>query len=188
MRRHLEQEALMMADDEPEEYYGEEYDDDEEEYYEQHPYEDDDETGTTWELKEAFAAGWSAKPRAAGKKKARGYTDAPQSPKGGGKGKQRKEWRDPAECKKKSRCAACGQIGHWHSDPQCPKNGGASGTGGTSPSGANFSSNNPDGDGGNEPRVSRVNWTFVNGWDMVGDYEMRSSPLPTSPVKVQLSW
>ena len=89
--------------------------------------------------------------------------------------------RDPAERKKKSRCAECGQIGHWHSDPQCPKNGGASGTGGTSPSGANFSSNNPDGDGGNEPRVSRVNWTFVDGWDMVGDYESASDALLTSP-------
>ena len=34
-----------------------------------------------------------------------------------------------------------------HSDPQCPENGGASGTGGTSPSGANFASSKPDGDG-----------------------------------------
>ena len=68
---------------------------------------------------------------------------------------------------------------------QCPENGGASGTGGTSPSGTNFAFSNPDGDG-NEPRVSRVNWTFVNGWDMVGDY-MRvlrtcSSPPQMSPV------
>ena len=177
----LEQEALMMnPDDEPEEYDDEEYGDEEEDYYEQYPYEEEDETGTTWELKEAFAAGWSAKSRAAGKKKARGYSEGPSSSKGGGKGKQRKEWRDPNERKKKSRCAACGQIGHWHSDPQCPKNGGASGTGGTSPSGANFASRNPDGDG-NEPRVSRVNWTFVNGWDMVGDYESASDALLTSP-------
>ena len=23
--------------------------------------------------------------------------------------------------KKKSKCSACGQYGHWHNDPECPK-------------------------------------------------------------------
>lgn len=175
----LEQEALMADDDEQDEI-------DEGEYYttrRRRRIAIEGETGTTWELKEAFAAGWSAKSRAAGKKKARGYSDGPSSSKGGGKGKQRKEWRDPNERNKKSHCAACGQIGHWHSDPQCPKNSGASG--GTNPSGtgANFTgavSSTPANDD-REPRVSRVNWTFVNGWDMVGEHSSASDALLTSP-------
>ena len=28
--------------------------------------------------------------------------------------------KSPAELKKSSHCGACGQLGHWHSDPECP--------------------------------------------------------------------
>ena len=31
-----------------------------------------------------------------------------------------------SEAKAKSRCAKCNQVGHWHRDPECPKNQGTS--------------------------------------------------------------
>lgn len=71
----LEQEALTMDADQPDEdqeEYGEEWEDWEEEYYE-------DETGSLGELKEAYAAGWNAKSRAAGARKARAIPEARQA-------------------------------------------------------------------------------------------------------------
>ena len=57
----------MAHDEEPgehdeDEFYEEENEDDRYDHYDQHC--EEDETSTTWDLKEAFAAGWSAKSRA----------------------------------------------------------------------------------------------------------------------------
>ena len=80
------------------------------------------------DLREAYAAGWKAKQKASEKKKQRGHGPAGSAKgrgkKGGGKSRP-PDNRSAEDRKKNSRCAACGQIGHWHSDPICSKHGGA---------------------------------------------------------------
>ena len=177
----LEQEALTMGHEEPEEEYyedGEWWDEEEEGEY-----------GQMEELKEAYAAGWSAKHRSASVRKARGYSDGGKS-KGKGKGKQRPDdRRNPEDRKKKSRCAACGQIGHWHSDPQCPKNkekSAASQQGsGTLLAGTASGSGDATAAEAAGTRVSKVNWTFMmrsdrdrdyeDGWERIRAYESEDS-------------
>ena len=83
---------------------------------------------------EAFLAGFeSAKNRASGKTKARGY-------KGEGRGSTSKP-RTPEQIKKakqNSKCASCGEYGHWHGDPECRMNDGANGKGGTGKGSSKF--------------------------------------------------
>ena len=68
-----------------------------------------DETGTSVDLKEAWAAGWSAKKKMADKKKSRGFTKTPQQhPQGG-----------PDPRKVGSVCSSCGVEGHWRGDVEC---------------------------------------------------------------------
>lgn len=180
----LEQEALTMDADQPDEdqeEYGEEWEDWEEEYYE-------DETGSLGELKEAYAAGWNAKSRAAGARKARGYSNPggkASSSKGSGKAKGKSKARPPdnrqvADRKKTSRCAACGQMGHWHSDPICPKN--RQGQGQGEQQEANFTGlagSTSTGSTEDPPKISRVNWTLMmsrdDGWERIKEYESSSS-------------
>ena len=164
----LEQEVFNMEHEEPEEEYDE------------GDWQDEEEEGQMEELKEAYAAGWSAKHRSASARKARGYSDGGKG-KGKGKGKARPEdRRNPEDRKKKSRCAACGQIGHWHSDPQCPKNkekaagSGAPLAGTSEPSVASAETAGT--------RVSKVNWTFMmrhdrydDGWERIRSYESEES-------------
>lgn len=77
------------------------------------------------ELREAYAAGWTAKAQSAGARKARGYKGSGKGPgksKGKGKGKKRPpDERAIAKRKEKSTCAACGGKGHWRGDPECPR-------------------------------------------------------------------
>ena len=151
------------------------------------------------DLREAYAAGWKAKQKASEKKKQRGHGPA-GSAKGRGKkggGKSRPPDNRSAEDRKRtSRCAACGQIGHWHSDPICPKHGGAgsasagsqanftgvASNAGGSPSNSQASTTrNPE----EKPKVSRVNWTYMvgrgghdddlDGWERIRGYGSSSS-------------
>ena len=174
----LEQEVLNMEHEGPEE----------EEYYEEGHWWDEEEEGygQMEELKEAYAAGWSAKHRSASVRKARGYSEGGKS-KGKGKGKQRPDdRRNPEDRKKKSRCAACGQIGHWHSDPQCPKNkekAAASQPSGALLAGTSAGSGDVTSSAAPGTRVSKVNWTFMmrherfqdDGWERIRSYESEDS-------------
>ena len=118
-----EQYDMTTADDEA--YYQEEDgaeddEDDEEDWYENLTgvaEEDEDDEEEDEELVEAMVAYQSAKHRLAKAKKAgqHGWTPKPQKGKGGGKGDSL------ADKKAKSRCADCGQIGHWHGDEVCEK-------------------------------------------------------------------
>ena len=118
-----EQYDIASADDEA--YYeddgAEEDDEDEEDWYENIAgiaEEDDDDEEEDEELVDAMVAYQSAKHRLAKAKKAgqRGWTPKPSKGKGGGKGGD-----SLADKKAKSRCADCGQIGHWHGDEACEK-------------------------------------------------------------------
>jgi hypothetical protein len=120
-----EQYDMTTADEEAyyqEEEGAEDEDDDEEDWYENLTgvaEEDDDDEEEDEELVEAMVAYQSAKHRLAKAKKAgqRGWNAKPfgQKGKGGGKGDSL------ADKKAKSRCADCGQIGHWHGDEVCEK-------------------------------------------------------------------
>ncbi|CAE7449079.1 TY1B-PR1 [Symbiodinium sp. CCMP2592] len=67
---------------------------------------------------EAFQAGWQAKSKAGGKKKARGFRTAPSGGDRGGAGGAGKV--ALAQKKKSSTCASCGAKGHWRGDAECP--------------------------------------------------------------------
>lgn len=177
--------------------------DEEDEYEQEGGYEeygdweegDEDDFGSVSELRDAYAAGWKAKQKAAEKKKQRGH-GPPGSAKGRGKkggGKQRPpDNRSTEDRKRNSRCAACGQIGHWRSDPICPKQGGTGSAASSAASGANFTGvantgNQPAAAAParnleEKPRVSRVNWTYMvgrdddlDGWERVRAYDSSSS-------------
>ena len=191
----LEQEVFNLTQGQ-DDHYDPDDDQDQEGYdeYEEWGEEEDDDFGSVSDLRDAYAAGWRAKQKAADKKKQRGHGPA-GSAKGRGKkggGKTRPPDNRSAEDRKKnSRCAACGQIGHWHSDPVCPKHGGS----GSAPSStANFTgvtntggsvSNNQDPRNSDErPKVSRVNWTYMvgrddddglDGWERIKGYGSSSS-------------
>ena len=74
------------------------------------------------ELREAYAAGWSAKAQSAEHRKGRGYR-VPSKGKGKGKGGKSRppDTRTVDDRKRNSTCASCGQKGHWRGDPECPK-------------------------------------------------------------------
>ena len=169
-------------------------DEDGEIYDDVHYDDEEEEFADVEDLKDAYAAGWKAKQKAADTRKSRGYHQPKRSgsSKGRGKGKDR----PLDDRKKKSKCASCKQFGHWHGDPECPnvRNGkdpprqaGTSGTAGGRSS-VHYSDsveNSPTGrrSGEEEPRGSRlhkVNWTLVNwtfrtdGWSLV-DYESSES-------------
>ena len=61
-----------------------------------------------------------------------------------------------AEQKKKSRCGACGEIGHWAGDPQCKKAKRKPGKGGSRGGGARSS-------GGRKPRRQQAYFTIEDG-------------------------
>ncbi|CAE7928562.1 RE1, partial [Symbiodinium sp. KB8] len=99
------------------------------EMIEDEPPEEDDvleapsgEEATAEEVCEAFAAGWKAKAKTAGTRKARGWTQ------GGSRTTSSTSSRPPsssmarsvADKKKSSTCSSCGVRGHWRGDPQCP--------------------------------------------------------------------
>ena len=117
----------MTTDDEA--YYQENYDEgaedetDEEDWYENlaglAEDEDEDIDEEDEEMVEAMVAYQSAKHRLAKAKKAgqRGWNAKPSSQKGKGGSKGD----SLADKKAKSRCADCGQIGHWHGDEVCDK-------------------------------------------------------------------
>ena len=71
-------------------------------------------------MTEAFAAGWRAKKHMADKKQKRGFeptsSRGPPTKPGQQQSPQQQDSR-----KLKSRCAGCGQLGHWKGDPGCPK-------------------------------------------------------------------
>ncbi len=158
--------------------------------------EEEEDTYEMDDLRDAYAAGWKAKQKAAEGRKARGYHE---TKKGGGKGKGKKgggkrppDTRSVEDRKKKSKCSACGQYGHWHNDPECPKCRGPSSPASGSAVGsstANFtgmansetaSQSKSDG-----VKVSQVNWTFMmrhgdeddelGGWERIHEYESEAS-------------
>ena len=114
----LENEALNMEGG-----YGDEQED--EEYYEDEEQDpDDDEAGgsSVREVARAFVQGWKAKSQSAETRKGRGYRSGSSKGKGNkGKGKRPPDDRKVEDRKRNSTCASCGQKGHWHGDPECPK-------------------------------------------------------------------
>ena len=66
------------------------------------------------EVYEAFAAGWKAKAKTAGARKARGWSM------GGSNGSSSSSAKSLADKKRISTCSSCGQRGHWRGDSQCP--------------------------------------------------------------------
>ena len=79
----------------------------------------------------------------------------------------------PSELKKKTACAACGEIGHWRGDPQCK----VSGTGAP----ASSSSSNPGPStsalakkGGKGAKTDRPHQAFTVMRSDLGNYEVRS--------------
>ena len=57
----------------------------------------------------------------------RKFTGRPaKSPKGNGKSGKSSSGSSAADRKKVTHCSACGALGHWHEDPECPLNGGGS--------------------------------------------------------------
>ena len=71
------------------------------------------EAASEQEVYEAFAAGWKAKAKTAGVRKARGWS------KGGSAGSSSSA-KSLADKKRISACSSCGQRGHWKGDSQCP--------------------------------------------------------------------
>ena len=110
----------MAHDEEPgehdeDEFYEEENEDDRYDDYDQ--YCEEDETSTTWDLKEAFCSWMVSKVKSCWEEKGPRLRRRPTILERRWKRETaHKESRDPNERKKKSRCAACGQIGHWHSE------------------------------------------------------------------------
>ena len=82
-----------------------------------------DEEATPEEVREAFAAGWKAKAKTAGTRKARGWSQ-PSGGRGPGNGSSRTPSsgaaKSLAEKKRNTTCSSCGQKGHWRGDAQCP--------------------------------------------------------------------
>ena len=149
---------------------------DEGEEYEDVPVEDewdDEEWNTVENLKDAYAAGWRAKQQSAEQRKGCGYRG--QS-KGKGKGSRPKETRQVDDRKKNSRCSSCKQKGHWHGDPECPNVQSGKdaprepGTGGSSANYNTSGEGDARGGGGDSVRSHRVNWTFMEGWELLRGY------------------
>ena len=82
------------------------------------------EEATPDEIREAFAAGWKAKAKTAGTRKARGWAQPSGGRSGGGSSARTSSTagsaKSLADKKKSSTCSSCGQRGHWRGDPQCP--------------------------------------------------------------------
>ena len=82
------------------------------------------EEATPEEIREAFAAGWKAKAKTAGNRKARGWAQPSGARPGGGSSARTSSTagsaKSLADKKKSSTCSSCGQRGHWRGDPQCP--------------------------------------------------------------------
>ena len=116
---------------------------------EQNEGEETEEEGLTslTDMREAFAAGWKAKAKVAGQKKARGWSRTGSSTSSSTASSLQNK-------KRISACASCGERGHWRGDPVCksvkngkdalhvPKRGHAS---------------------HEEPSVNYTNFTFVSG-------------------------
>ena len=191
----FEKEVLMgnLGPEDAEEWDDEDYEGwDDEEWWE-----DEEETYEMDDLRDAYAAGWKAKQKAAEGKKARGYHDT--KGKGGGKGKGKKggksrppDQRSVEDRKKRSKCSACGQYGHWHNDPECPKarssaSGAGSAGGGstTNFTGMASSETASQKESTSGVKVSQVNWTFMmrhdddedefGGWERIRDYDSEAS-------------
>ena len=134
---------------------------------------DDEEWNTVENLKDAYAAGWRPKQQSAEQRKGRGYRG--QS-KGKGKGSRPKETRQVDDRKKNSRCSSCKQKGHWHGDPECPNVQSGKdaprepGTGGSSANYNTSGEGDARGSGGDSVRSHRVNWTFMEGWELLRGY------------------
>ena len=56
----------------------------------------------------------------------RKFTGRPQSSKGNGKSGGKNGGSSMADRKRVTHCTACGALGHWHEDPECPMNQGGS--------------------------------------------------------------
>ena len=83
----------------------------------EHPPSGDDVTAE--EVCEAFAAGWKAKAKTAGNRKARGWTASRTAPSSTSKPSSSSSARSLADKKKATTCSSCGLRGHWRGDPQC---------------------------------------------------------------------
>ena len=103
----LEQEELSFepGDQETEEL-GEDLDDEP----------DQESTEEAADVFEAFQAGWKAKSKAGGKRKARGFRSV-SAPSGAAGSPSRAAL---VQKKKSSTCASCGAKGHWRGDMECP--------------------------------------------------------------------
>ena len=192
----FEKEVLMgnLGPEDAEEWDDEDYEGWEDEEW----WEDEEETYEMEDLRDAYAAGWKAKQKAAEGKKARGYHDT--KGKGGGKGKGKKggksrppDQRSVEDRKKRSKCSACGQYGHWHNDPECPRarssasGAGSAGGGGstTNFTGMASSETASQKESASGVKVSQVNWTFMmrhdddddefGGWERIRDYGSEAS-------------
>ena len=68
---------------------------------------------------EAFAAGWKAKPRTAGGRKARGWKTSPSTASSSATRSSTSTARTLADNKRVSACSSCGLRGHWKGDAEC---------------------------------------------------------------------
>ena len=77
----------------------------------------------------------------------------------------------PAELKKMTACAACGEVGHWRGDPECKVSGNASRSSGAQP--AESSSANHTKKGGTDGK-GKAHQAFAVMHSDLGDYEAHS--------------
>ena len=71
------------------------------------------------EVMEAFAAGWKAKAKTAGGRKARGWKTGASTSSSGTARSSASTAQSLADKKKVSACSSCGLRGHWKGDPEC---------------------------------------------------------------------
>ena len=122
------------------------------------------EAASEQEVYEAFAAGWKAKAKTAGVRKARGWSK-------GSPGSSSSSGRSLADKKRISTCSSCGQRGHWKGDSQCP----------------NVLSGKDPPHKKLEPNIREVNFTnftFMVGADDSGQLPPPACPSCKQPVSV----